>query len=98
MQQTPAYWDGTRWIVHSHSPLSRGQLSRVARYLINVQRQRRLEMRPGAKRDELDATIRALRDGRIVCGVTPEYSGPDGRGYTPFAASAGTGKIIVGAG
>lgn len=96
--ETPAYWDGTRWIVQSRSALSRAQLSRVARYLINVQRQRRLELRPGPKRDELDRTIRALREGRIVCGVTPEYTGADGQGYTPFAATEGTGKIIIGAG
>lgn len=98
MQQTPAYWDGARWVVHSQSALSRAQLSRIARWLVNVQRQRRLELRPGPKRDELDLTIRALRAGRIVCGLTPEHSGPQGQGYVPFAARHGTGKIIVGAG
>jgi lauroyl/myristoyl acyltransferase len=83
--QTPAYWDGTQWIVQSHAALSQSQLNRVARWLVNVQRQRRLETIPGAKRDELDKTIRALRAGKIVCGLT---------GGDVFKATVGTGKII----
>ena len=83
--QTPAYWDGTQWIVQSQAALSQSQLNRVARWLVNVQRQRRLETIPGPKRDELDKTIRALREGKIVCGVT---------GGDFFKATTGTGKII----
>lgn len=96
--QTPAYWDGRRWIVQSISPLSSGQLRRVGTFLLKVQKQRRVGLAPGPKRDECDETIRALEAGRIVCGLQPEYSGPDGQQYAPFAATAGTGKIFIGAG
>jgi len=98
MMQTPAYWDGERWIVQSVAALTRAQLQRIARWLVHVQRQRRLELIPGPRRDELDLTIRALREGKIVCGLRPEYAGLDGQQYQAFKATEGSGRIIVGAG
>lgn len=98
MTQTPAYWDGARWIVHSRAPLTQGQLGRIAEWLLPVQRQRRLGLAAGPVRDDLDESVKALVGKRIVCGLAPEYKGFDGQQYAPFAATAGTGKIMVGAG
>lgn len=91
MRSSPAYWTGERWLVHSQSPLSAGQLQRIGAWLRNVQVERRLGLAPGDARDDLDASVRALDAGRIACGLTPER---DGRTYEPFCSTVGTGKII----
>jgi hypothetical protein len=91
---TPAYWDGERWVVQSTSALTQSQLRRIGAWLLQVQAQRRLGFSPGPVRDELDTTIAALRAGRIVCGLSPEYKDATGQQFAPFAATVGTGKII----
>ncbi len=88
--QTPAYWDGTQWIVQSQTMLTGRQLRRIAKWLLPVQRQRLVGLSPGPKRDECLQTIKALEAGKIVCGVT---------GGDIFKATVGTGRIIsLGAG
>ena len=86
LASTPAYWEGARWIVQSQTALSDDQLRRIGAWLRKVQVERRVGLRPGAMRDECDETIRALDEGRIVCGVR--------EGGDVFRASQGTGKII----
>lgn len=85
MQSTPAYWDGTRWVVNSQTALTPGQLKRIGEWLLPIQRQRLTGLPPGTKRDECAQTIKALEAGRIVCGVT---------GGDFFKATTGTGRII----
>lgn len=81
----PAEWDGKRWLVYSESVLPASMLRATATYLLRVQSQRRLGLSPGPLRDELDETVKALREGRIVSAT---------RGGDVFKATAGTGKII----
>lgn len=92
---TPAYWNGSRWLVHSVTPLTRSQLRRIAAWLLKVQAQRRLGLKPGPVRDELDLTVRALREGRIECGLVPNYADGSGAGRIAFQSTEGTGKIIT---
>lgn len=91
MRGTPAYWTGSRWLVHSQASLTAGQLQRIGAWLRKVQQERRLGLAPGDARDDLDASVRALDAGKIYCGLTPEL---DGRSYEPFKATHGTGNII----
>lgn len=90
----PTYWDGERWIVNSVSPLSPSQLQRISLWIIKVQSQRRIGLIAGQRRDDLDVSIKALKTGKIICGLSPQYSGPDGREFIPFKATESTGKII----
>lgn len=90
LPNTPAFWDGGRWVVHSTFPLTAEQLGRVGAWLRRVQMQRRLGLPPGDRRDELDRTVRALDEGRIVCGLVPQS---DGQTYTAYRATEGTGRV-----
>jgi hypothetical protein len=92
LPSTPAYWDGERWVVQSATALTSEQLWRIAGYLLPVQRARRLGLKPGDRRDDLDRAIAALEAGKIVCGVTMTRNGAE-----PFKATQGTGRIMVGA-
>lgn len=87
---TPSWWDGEQWVVGSTFALTRRQLLRIAKWLLEVQRQRRLGMPPSDRRDDLDRAIRALVDGKIVCGLADR-----GAGVVPFQSTQGTGKIIT---
>lgn len=91
LPSTPAHWDGSRWVVTSQSALTADQLRRIAKWLLPVQRQRRLGLSAGPVRDDLDAAIGALEAGKIVCGLAPDRSGE----RLAFAATERTGKIIT---
>jgi hypothetical protein len=91
---TPAYWDGKKWVVQSFAPLTEGQLQRIGKWLLKVQHQRRLGLSPGPTRDDLDASVTALRLGRIMCGLSPDYKDTSGQQFAAFKSTEGTGKII----
>jgi len=63
--------------------------------MLKVQAARRLGLNPGDTRDDLDASVKALNEGR----VRQWAAGPqmDGSGdIEVFRATQGSGKVIIG--
>lgn len=82
------------WLLRVESPLPSHQVRACVDFLKKVQGGRRLGLMPGDQRDDLDASVRALDEGRVQQWA----AGPnmDGRGeIAVFRSERGTGKTIV---
>ena len=68
-------------------------IQRCVDFMLKVQAGRRLGLMPGDTRDDLDASVKALREGKVqqwAAGPSMDGSGE----IEVFRSSAGTGKII----
>lgn len=88
-------WRGAQgvWFLRTESPMPEWAVKRCAEFMVRVQEARRLGLKPGDTRDDLDASVRALKEGKIEQWA----AGPqmDGSGEIEvFKATRGTGKII----
>jgi hypothetical protein len=81
------------WFLRAESPLPGWAVKRCAEFMLKIQTARRIGLMPGDTRDDLDASVKALHEGRIEQWA----AGPqmDGSGEIEvFRATQGTGKII----
>ena len=81
------------WLLRTESPLPEWAVKGAVAFLLKTQAARRLALKPGDMRDDLDASVQALREGR----VRQWAAGPqmDGSGEIEvFRSTQGTGKII----
>jgi len=81
------------WFLRTESPISAWAVKRCTEFMLKVQAARRLALGPGDTRDDLDASVKALKEGRVEQWA----AGPqmDGSGEIEvFRATQGTGKII----
>jgi hypothetical protein len=82
------------WLLRTETPLSERHVDACRDFMLKIQAGRRIGLIPGDIRDDLDASVRALRENRIKQWA----AGPsmDGRGeITVFGATQGTGKTIM---
>lgn len=96
MKSMRTYYDPAhdRWLIDSFLVLLPAQMDAARLHTLKTQRQRLSNMPPGDKRDTVAKSIAALEAGRIFRRPIPNTLE---RESTVFAATAGTGKIIVGA-
>lgn len=83
------------WLLRVESPVPEWAVKRCADFMLRIQSGRRLGLMPGDTRDDLDASVTALREGKIKQWA----AGPqmDGSGeIAVYSATTGTGKVIVG--
>lgn len=83
------------WLLRTESPVPAWAVKRCVDFMLKVQAGRRLGLMPGDTRDDLDASVKALREGKVQQWA----AGPqmDGSGEIEvFRATQGTGKIITG--
>jgi hypothetical protein len=81
------------WFLRTESPIPAWAVKRCTEFMLKVQAARRLALGPGDTRDDLDASVKALKEGRVEQWA----AGPqmDGSGEIEvFRATQGTGKII----
>jgi hypothetical protein len=81
------------WFLRTESPMPVWAVKRCTEFMLKVQAARRLALGPGDTRDDLDASVKALKEGRVEQWA----AGPqmDGSGEIEvFKATRGTGKII----
>jgi len=81
------------WFLRTESPMPVWAVKRCTEFMLKVQAARRLALGPGDTRDDLDASVKALKEGRVEQWA----AGPqmDGSGEIEvFRATQGTGKII----
>lgn len=83
-----------RWLVDSWLVLLPAQLDACRIHTLKTQRQRLGNMQPGDRRDVVAKSVAALEAGRIFHRPVPKTLE---REATVFAATPGTGKIIIGA-
>lgn len=83
-----------RWLIDSPVVLNDAQVERIRQHTLMIQRQRHSGMPPGDRRDMIGKSIAALEAGRIFHRPIPKALE---REATVFAATPGTGKIIIGA-
>lgn len=82
------------WLLRVESPLPARQVRACVDFLKKTQAGRRIGLMPGDIRDDLDASVRALNEGRVQQWA----AGPnmDGRGeIAAFSSDRGTGKLIM---
>lgn len=96
MSKSPAMeWRPTlgSWLLRTETPVPAWVVERCVAFMLKVQAARRLGLMPGDTRDDLDASVKALREGKVQQWA----AGPqmDGSGEIEvFRATQGTGKII----
>jgi hypothetical protein len=82
------------WLLRVESPLPAPQVRACVDFLKKVQGGRRLGLMPGDQRDDLDASVRALEEGRVQQWA----AGPNmnGKGeIAAFRSERGTGKTTI---
>lgn len=82
------------WLLRTETPLAERQVQSIRDWMLKIQVGRRIGLNPGDTRDDLDASVTALREGRIKQWA----AGPnmDGRGeIAVFRSERGTGKTII---
>lgn len=81
------------WLLRTETPLPAWAERKCIEFLLKVQEQRRVGLGPGDQRDDLDASVAALREGKVRQWAAGAQM--DGRGEIEvFRATEGTGKII----
>lgn len=83
-----------RWLIDSWLVLLPAQIDQARLHVLKTQRQRVAAMPQGDRRDTVAKSIAALEAGRVFRRPIPKTLE---REATVFAATPGTGKIIVGA-
>jgi hypothetical protein len=81
------------WLLRTESPLPGWAVKRCTEFMVKVQAARRIGLMPGDVRDDLDASVAALNEGRVkqwAAGASMDGSGE----IEVFRATQGTGKII----
>ena len=81
------------WLLRTETPLPAWAERRCVQFMQRVQSQRRVGLMPGDQRDDLDASVAALNEGRVkqwAAGGQMDGSGE----IEVFRATQGTGKII----
>jgi hypothetical protein len=98
MKQPAMEWrptlDGGTWLLRTETPLPAWAAKRCADFMLKVQAARRLGLMPGDTRDDLDASVKALHEGKVkqwAAGPSMDGSGE----IEVFRATQGTGKIIT---
>ena len=96
MKQPAMEWRPTLkcWLLRTETPLAERQVQSIRDWMLKIQAGRRIGLNPGDIRDDLDASVTALREGRIKQWAAGP--GMDGRGeIAVFRSERGTGKTIV---
>lgn len=83
-----------RWLIDSAAVLTADQIDACRLHTLRIQMQRHSHMPQSDKRETVGKSIKSLQQGRIFRRPIPK---PLEREATVFAATGGTGKIIVGA-
>ena len=81
------------WLLRTETPVPAWAVKRCADFMLKVQAGRRLGLGAGDTRDDLDASVKALREGKVqqwAAGFQMDGSGE----IEVFRATHGTGKII----
>jgi len=82
------------WLLRTETPMDLRQVLAIRDWMLKIQDGRRAGLMPGDMRDDLDASVVALREGRIQQWAAGP--GMDGRGeITVFGATTGTGKTFM---
>ena len=96
MSKSPAMeWRPTlgSWLLRTETPVPAWVVERCVAFMLKVQAARRLGLMPGDTRDDLDASVKALHEGKVqqwAAGPSMDGSGE----IEVFRATQGTGKII----
>lgn len=86
--------DGGTWLLRAETPLPAWAVKRCVEFMLKVQAARRLGLMPGDTRDDLDASVTALRAGKVkqwAAGAQMDGSGE----IEVYRATEGTGKVIT---
>jgi len=82
-----------QWLLRTETPLPTWAVKKCTEFMLKTQSARRLGLMPGDVRDDLDASVKALHEGRIAQWAAGQQM--DGSGEIEvFRATQGTGKII----
>jgi hypothetical protein len=82
------------WLLRTETPLPEWAVQRCVAFMLKVQAARRLGLMPGDTRDDLDASVKALREGKVkqwAAGAQMDGSGD----IEVYRATQGTGKVIT---
>ena len=82
------------WLLRTETPVPQWVVQKCVAFMLKVQAGRRLGLGAGDTRDDLDASVKALHEGKVQQWA----AGPqmDGSGEIEvFRATQGTGKIIT---
>ena len=97
MAKNPAMeWRPTlgSWLLRTETPVPQWVVDKCVDFMLKVQAARRLGLMPGDTRDDLDASVKALKEGKVqqwAAGSQMDGSGD----IEVFRATKGTGKIIT---
>lgn len=78
--------DMKAWLCRAETALRQWELVRICNYMLGVQAQRRLGIAAGDVRDDIDASITALRQRKVLMAVT---------GEDPFKSTEARGSRII---
>jgi hypothetical protein len=80
------------WLLRTESPLPQWAVQRCVDFMLKIQGARRLGLLPGDTRDDLDASVKALREGKVQQWAAGPHM--DGSGEIEvFKSTAASGKI-----
>jgi hypothetical protein len=83
------------WLLRVESPVPEWAVKRCVDFMLKIQAGRRLGLMPGDTRDDLDASVKALNEGKVkqwAAGPSMDGSGD----IEVFRATKGSGKVIIG--
>lgn len=96
MAKNPAMeWRPTlgSWLLRTETPVPQWVVDKCVDFMLKVQAARRLGLMPGDTRDDLDASVKALKEGKVQQWAAGSQM--DGSGEIEvFRATKSTGKII----
>ena len=82
------------WLLRTETPVPPWVVKNCVSFMLKVQAARRLGLMPGDTRDDLDASVKALHEGKVQQWAAGSQM--DGSGEIEvFRATQGTGKIIT---
>lgn len=91
IKETPMWWDGINWIIQVPFTVEQRMLRPAIDYMIKVQKQRFLSLKPGPGRDDLVNSIAALKQGKVLQQPTRNQDG-----YARiFASTPAVGDRII---
>ena len=96
MKQPAMEWrpDMNCWLLRTESPLPRPQVLACIEFMKKIQGGRRLGLLPGDRRDDLDASVKALEENRVKQWAAGPHMNGKGE-IEVFRATQGTGKLIM---
>jgi len=82
------------WLLRTETPVPEWAVKKCIEFMLKVQAARRLGLMPGDTRDDLDASVKALNEGKVQQWAAGSQM--DGSGEIEvFRTTQGTGKIIT---